>query len=105
MSVDGSTCPQCGEPLLAYAAEAGRYLGCPGCLWMSALEYPLSSTPESADDLLGSLPADPIPDWLLGDIDDPPLASEHRSPPATPGASAGDRRRVTHSHRRGVFRQ
>lgn len=70
--MDSSICPRCGEPLLAYAAEAGRYLGCPECLWMGELENPLSSTPKSADDLLDSLPADPIPDWLLGDLNDLP---------------------------------
>lgn len=70
--MDSSTCPRCGAPFLAYAAEAGRYLGCTGCLWMGEFENQLSSTPESAHDLLDALPEDPIPDWLLGDLDDPP---------------------------------
>lgn len=71
MSDSGSACPQCGEPLLVYSAEAGRYLGCPECLWMGATDG--GSMHWSSEDVLDQLPEDPIPDWLMGDLDFPPM--------------------------------
>lgn len=66
----GSMCLACGEPLLAYSADAGNYLGCPKCLWMGEPDGRLASTETS--DVLDHLPEDPTPGWLVGDLDFPP---------------------------------
>lgn len=64
-------CPDCGEPLLAYEADAGRYIGCPECLWVDQRHFPVAS-PAITDSFLISLPSDPLPAWMISDIDEPP---------------------------------
>lgn len=65
-------CPQCGEPLLVYAADAGRYLGCPECLWMGEPELPQDGDPEALADVLDAVSDEEPPGWMLRDLDEPP---------------------------------
>lgn len=68
-------CPECGEPLLAYESDAGGYVGCPECLWADQQQFPVAD-PQASDAFLDSLPSDPLPGWLIADIDQPPTESE-----------------------------
>lgn len=66
-------CPQCGDPLLVYEADAGRYLGCPECLWMGMLELSLSEGDQQAlGEVLDEVAETEVPDWMLRDIEEPP---------------------------------
>lgn len=70
---DAARCPQCGEPLLAYEADAGRYLGCPECLWMGAPEQPLVDGDQQAlGEVLDAVSDDELPEWMVRDIEEPP---------------------------------
>lgn len=69
----GAHCPQCGEPLLAYEADAGRYVGCPECLWMGESERPLTDGDQhTLGEVLDEGSDDDLPDWLLRNIEEPP---------------------------------
>ncbi|WP_146184950.1 hypothetical protein [Agromyces badenianii] len=68
-------CPNCGEPLLAYESDAGVYVGCPECLWADQDHLPVAD-PAAANAFLQELPSDPLPGWMIADIDEPPTESE-----------------------------